>query len=262
MRRSFQLSTAAFLLLGQPASALVGRLFKGKASNPIIEDTPAATKLPPKILDNRGLDYIFDKNDAWKESKLESDKKFFKALGSRTSTPEYMYIGCVDSTVPENLMMGEAAENIFVHRNVANLVVETDMNLLSALQYGVNQCNVQDIIVCGHYECGGVRAALAATKDAGAPLQTWLANVRQVYTRHEKELDAIEDPSDRYRRFVELNVIEQCINVFKFSVVQSRREESFLEGEMVPRVHAMIFDPSSGDLKRIPFDFSEYSEGK
>jgi carbonic anhydrase len=170
--------------------------------------------------------------------------------------------GCVDSTVPENLMMGEEAGNIFVHRNVANLVVETDMNLLSALQYGVNECKVKDIIVCGHYECGGVRAALAATGDAGAPLQMWLANVRQIYTQHRKELDAIKDPSDRYRRFVELNVIEQCINVFKLSVVQTRREETFLEGDMNPRVHAMVFDPMTGDLKRIPFDFSKYSEGK
>jgi carbonic anhydrase len=170
--------------------------------------------------------------------------------------------GCVDSTVPENLMMGEEVGNICVHRNVANLVVETDMNLLSALQYGVGECNVRDIIMCGHYECGGVRAALAAAGDQGAPLQVWLENIRKVYTRHEKELDAIADPNDRYRRFVELNVIEQCINVFKFTVVQNRRKETFLEGEMIPRVHAMIFDPKNGDLKRIPFDFSEYSDVK
>jgi carbonic anhydrase len=156
-------------------------------------------------------------------------------------------------------MMGEEAGNIFVQRNVANLVVNNDMNLLSALQYGVGYLKVKDIIVCGHYECGGMRAAESAT-DHVAPLETWLRNIRDVYRLHKSELDAIKDPDVRHRRFVELNVIEQCLNVFKSGIVQQRRKETYLEGEMLPRVHAMVFDPKSGDLKRIPFDFSEFSD--
>jgi carbonic anhydrase len=155
--------------------------------------------------------------------------------------------------------MGEEAGNIFVHRNVANLVVNNDVNLLSALQYGVGYLKVQDIIVCGHYECGGMRAAESAN-DHVAPLETWLRNIRDVYRLHKAELDAIKDPEARHRRFVELNVIEQCVNVFKTGIVQSRRRETWSEGEMMPRVHAMVFDPKSGDLKRIPFDFSAYQD--
>jgi carbonic anhydrase len=157
-------------------------------------------------------------------------------------------------------MMGEDAGNIFVQRNVANLVVNNDMNLLSALQYGVGYLKVKDIIVCGHYECGGMRAAESAT-DHVAPLETWLRNIRDVYRLHKGELDAITDPDVRHRRFVELNVIEQCLNVFKSGIVQQRRKETYLDGgEMRPRIHAMVFDPKTGDLKRIPFDFSEYSD--
>jgi carbonic anhydrase len=155
--------------------------------------------------------------------------------------------------------MGEEAGNIFVQRNVANLVVNNDVNLLSALQYGVGYLKVKDIIVCGHYECGGMRAAESAN-DHKAPLETWLRNIRDVYRLHKVELDAISDPDDRHRRFVELNVIEQCLNVFKSGIVQQRRKETYLEGEMTPRVHAMVFDPKTGDLKRIPFDFTEYSD--
>jgi carbonic anhydrase len=154
-------------------------------------------------------------------------------------------------------MMGEEAGNIFCHRNVANLVVNTDMNLLSALQYGVAYLKVKHIIVCGHYECGGMRAA-EATNDHTAPLETWLRNIRDVYRLHKDELNAITDPDARHRRFVELNVIEQACNVFKTSVVQSRRMETAAEGEVLPKVHAMVFDPKSGDLKRIPVNFEEY----
>jgi carbonic anhydrase len=155
--------------------------------------------------------------------------------------------------------MGEEAGNIFVQRNVANLVANNDVNLLSALQYGVGYLKVKDIIVCGHYECGGMRAA-ESSNDHKAPLETWLQSIRDVYHLHKEELDAISDPDVRHRRFVEINVIEQCLNVFKSGIVQQRRKETYLEGEMMPRVHAMVFDPKTGDLKRIPFDFSEYSD--
>ena len=172
----------------------------------------------------------------------------------------FLLPGCVDARVPPNLIMGEDAGNVFVHRNVANLVVNTDSNLLSALQYGVAYLKVKDIIVCGHYECGGMRAA-ESPNDHVAPLETWLRNARDVYRLHQAELDAIEDPNARHRRFVDLNVIEQCLNVFKTGVVQKRRKEAFLAGEeILPRVHAMVFDPNTGDLNRIPVDFTKYAE--
>ena len=156
--------------------------------------------------------------------------------------------------------MGEEAGNIFVHRNVANLVVNNDVNLLSALQYGVAYLKVKHVIVCGHYQCGGIRAA-ESPSDLGAPLQQWLSNARDVYRLHRTELNAIEDPEARHRRFVDLNVIEQCVNIFRAGVIQQRRKETYLAGEdTLPKVHAMVFDPKTGDLKRIPFDFSEYED--
>ena len=153
--------------------------------------------------------------------------------------------------------MGEEAGNVFVHRNVANLVVNTDTNLLSALQYGVGYLKVKDIIVCGHYECGGVRAAENAN-DHIEPLELWLRNIRDVYRLHKEELDAIEDADKRHYRLVELSVVEQCLNVFKTGIVQQRRMETYKTPnekgkiEILPRVHAMVFDPKTGDLKRIP----------
>lgn len=168
--------------------------------------------------------------------------------------------GCVDARVPSELIMGEEAGNIFVHRNVANLVVNNDVNLLSALQYGVAYLKVKHVIVCGHYECGGMKAAESKV-DHGAPLEQWLRNARDVYRLHRTELNAIEDPNARHRRFVDLNVIEQCVNIFKAGVIQQRRKETYLAGEdIMPKVHAMVFDPKTGDLKRIPFDFSEYED--
>ena len=250
-----------------PPSAFIGRfLKKGTTKETTAEDkattTTTTTKptivpgrnLPPKVLDNKGLNDVFEKNKSWKKAMMKSDRNYFNKLGS-THTPEYMWIGCSDARVPANLIMGEDAGNVFVHRNVANMVINNDVNLMSALQYGVSYLKVSDIIVCGHYECGGVRAA-EASNDHAAPLETWLRNIRDVYRLHKTELDAITDANQRHRRLVELNVIEQCLNVFKCAYVQKRRKDTYLEegsnGSMLPRVHAMVFDPKSGDLKRIP----------
>jgi carbonic anhydrase len=156
--------------------------------------------------------------------------------------------------------MGEAGGNVFVHRNVANMVVNNDVNLLSALQYGVAYLKVQDIVVCGHYQCGGIRASESNVNHA-APLEQWLRNIRDVYRLHKKELDGIKDSEARHKRLVELNVIEQCVNVFKNESVQKTRLEAFRAGlPPTPRVHAVVFDPKTGDLKRIPFDFAEYAD--
>lgn len=151
---------------------------------------------------------------------------------------------------------------MFVQRNVANMVVNTDTNLLSALQYGVSYLKVKHIIVCGHYECGGVKAAEAAN-DFEAPLELWLRNIRDVYAKHRQELDAIENADARHRRLVDLNVIQQCINVFKAGEVQKRRAQVYEESEqsdISPLVHAMVFDPKSGDLKRLDVNFDDYAD--
>ena len=154
------------------------------------------------------------------------------------------------------------AGKMFVQRNVANMVVNTDTNLLSALQYGVSYLKVKHIIVCGHYECGGVKAAEAAN-DFEAPLELWLRNIRDVYAKHRQELDAIENADARHRRLVDLNVIQQCINVFKAGEVQKRRAQVYEESEqsdISPLVHAMVFDPKSGDLKRLDVNFDDYAD--
>jgi carbonic anhydrase len=170
--------------------------------------------------------------------------------------------GCADARVPPNIIMGEDAGNLFVTRNVANMVVNTDTNLMSALQYGVNYLQVSHVIVCGHYECGGIRAA-ATNNDFIAPLELWLRNIRDVYATHRAELDAIEDAEVRHRRLVELNVIQQVVNVMKTGSVQSRRKvthNNLGEAHMTPLVHAMVFDPKSGELKRLDVDFAQYED--
>lgn len=149
--------------------------------------------------------------------------------------------------------------NVKQLRNVANLVVNTDFNLMAALQYAVEVLKVPHIIVCGHYDCGGVRASMEK-KDHVPPLENWLRNIRDVYRLHREELNAIRDPEARHRRLVELNVIEQCINLFKTGVVQRRRVTTYQEGAAytMPRIHACVFDPKTGDLKRLAVDFNEY----
>jgi carbonic anhydrase len=157
--------------------------------------------------------------------------------------------------------MGEDAGNVFVHRNVANMVVNTDTNLMSALQYGVGYLGVQHIIVCGHYECGGVRAA-EANNDFVAPLEMWLRNIRDSYAKNAEELDAIDDANERHRRLVDLNCIQQAVNIMKTGAVQKRRKETWLVGEpyIAPLVHAMVFDPNTGDLKALDVDFASYED--
>jgi carbonic anhydrase len=143
--------------------------------------------------------------------------------------------------------MGEDAGSVFVLRNVANMVVNTDFNLMAALQYAVNVLKIPHIIVCGHYDCGGVRASIANV-DHVAPLENWLRNIRDVYRLHRAELDAISDPEKRHRRLVELNVIEQCVNLFKTGAVQRMRVQTFKDGAeyTTPRIHPCVFDPATG----------------
>jgi len=155
--------------------------------------------------------------------------------------------------------MGEDAGQVFCVRNVANLVVATDFNLMAALQYAVNVLKVPHIVVCGHYDCGGIRAS-TEVRDHVPPLENWLRNIRDVYRLHRVELDLITDSEMRHRRLVELNVVEQCINLFKTGAIQRRRLETFKKECRLttPRIHACVYDPATGYMKRLEVDFKEY----
>jgi carbonic anhydrase len=192
---------------------------------------------------------IFENNRKWVESKTAGDKDFFKKLAME-QTPDYLYIGCSDSRVPANEIMGLEPGEVFVHRNIANLVNSIDLNVISVINYAVAHLEVKNIIVCGHYNCGGVQAALQP-KDLGV-LNPWLRNIRDVYRIHQDELDAIADEKQRFNRLVELNVTEQCINVIKYAVVQ----KSYLE-KGYPVVHGWVFDLHNGLLVDLKINFSE-----
>ena len=192
-------------------------------------------------------DQIFENNRQWVASKKAQDIDFFKKLAA-DQTPDYLYIGCSDSRVPANEIMGLEAGDVFVHRNIANLVVNTDLNVMSVINYAVANLGVKHIIVCGHYNCGGVQAAMTP-KDMGL-LNPWLRNIRDVYRLHEAELDAIADTAARYDRLVELNVYEQCRNVVKTAVVQ----QHYLKNGY-PEVHGWAFSLKNGLLKDLNIDF-------
>ena len=198
---------------------------------------PAAGASDETVYKSRELSHILEQNKEWVASTLEKEPGYFEDLGSGHN-PKYLWIGCSDARVPANQIMGEDAGRVFVIRNVANMVCGTDFNLMSALQYGVNNLNIPHIIVCGHYDCGGVRASVENT-DHSPPLENWLRNIKDVYRLHADELNKIEDPEKRHRRLVELNVIEQCINLFKTGVVQRKRVEVSASGSGETR-HALM----------------------
>ncbi len=192
-------------------------------------------------------DAIFENNRKWVESQLENNPEFFKTL-SATQTPEFLYIGCSDSRVSAEEMMGMKPGEVFVTRNVANVVNALDMSSTAVIQYAVEHLKVKHIIICGHYGCGGVKAAMTP-QDLGL-LNPWLRNIRDVYRLHQQELDSIDDEQIRYDRLVELNVLEQCINVIKMAVVQ----EQYLVDEY-PVVHGWVFDMRTGKIIDLEIDF-------
>lgn len=192
---------------------------------------------------------IFAANKKWVEAKNEQDPDFFAHL-AKDQNPDYLYIGCSDSRVHANELMGLQPGEVFVHRNIANMVVNNDLNILSVINYAVVHLNVKYIIVCGHYNCGGIKAAMQP-KDLGI-LNPWLRNIRDVYRLHEKELDAISDSKARYNKLVELNVYEQCLNVIKTAEVQ----KSYLESGY-PRVAGWVYDLNDGTLKDLDIDFEK-----
>lgn len=194
-------------------------------------------------------DEIFENNKRWIASKTATDKEFFEKMANEQK-PDYLYIGCSDSRVPTNEIMGLDAGEVFVHRNVANLVNNVDLNVMAVINYAVRHLQVKHIIVCGHYNCGGVKAAMQSA-DLGL-LNPWLRNIRDVYRLHKEELNDIEDEHARYNRLVELNVQEQCVNVIKTAAVQ----QSYLQNKF-PTVHGWVYDLKNGELIDLKIDFEK-----
>lgn len=216
-------------------------------------------------LDDPNLGSIFDQNEAWRQEMQKRDPAFFAKLGAGHK-PRYLWIGCADARVPANELINEGPGTIFVHRNVGNQVLSTDMSLQATLQYAVDYLEVPHIIVCGHYDCGAVKAA-STLKNHAPPLENWLTTIRDVKRMHRAELLALPDAEAQQRRLVELNVIESVLNVHKVSCVQRRRVATFNDPShkfTAPRIHAVVFDPSVGRLERLRVNFQalleEYSD--
>lgn len=193
-------------------------------------------------------DRVFEHNERWAAEKRAADPDFFKRL-TAGQDPDYLWIGCSDSRIPAEQITGLEPGEAFVHRNIANLVCNVDLNAMAVIHYAVEHLEVKHIVICGHYGCGGVKAAMTP-KDLGL-LNPWLRNIRDVYRLHQKELDSITCEDARYDRLVELNVIEQCRNVMKIAAVQ----KSFSKNQF-PVVHGWVFGFKDGLLKDLKFDFA------
>ncbi len=189
------------------------------------------------------FDKIFTNNKQWVQEKLDQDPEYFKKL-SLGQKPPILWIGCSDSRVPANEITGTQPGEIFVHRNIANMVIHTDMSMLSVLDYAVNVLKVKHIIVCGHYGCGGVIAAMD-NQEVGL-IDNWLRHIKDVYRLHKDELDAISDHEEKMRRMVEINVEEQVFDLVKTSIVQKawRKEQPLY-------VHGLVYDVANGILKNL-----------
>lgn len=194
------------------------------------------------------IEQIFANNKKWIAEKLNVDQEYFKNL-SLGQSPEILYIGCSDSRVTAEELMGMKPGEVFVHRNIGNMVPNTDLNVMSVINYSVSYLKVKHVVVCGHYYCNGVKAAMQS-QDMGI-LNPWLRNIRDVYRIHRDELDIIEDEDLRYKRLVELNVQEQCVNVLKTADVQKAYKERTLT------VHGWVFDIKTGQLIDLKIDWDK-----
>jgi carbonic anhydrase len=200
----------------------------------------------------RSYKKLFDNNKNWVLDRNIADPEFFTSLAQGQS-PEFLWIGCSDSRVPANEVTGTAPGDIFVTRNIANMVVHTDMSMLSVLDYSINVLGVKHVMVVGHYGCGGVKAAMG-TKQVGL-IDNWLRNIKDVYRLHEKELDAIDNDVERFNRLVELNVREQVLNLTKTSIVQN----AWANGKDL-LVHGLIYDVHTGLLKDLDVSVGDISK--
>ncbi len=192
------------------------------------------------------LAHIFINNQQWIEEKLKTDRDYFKNL-SLGQSPKVLYIGCSDSRVTAEELMGTKPGEVFVHRNIANMVPNTDLSAMSVITYAVSHLKVNHVVVCGHYYCNGVKAAMQPA-DLGI-LNPWLRNIRDVYRLHKTELDSITGEEEKYKRLVELNVQEQCVNIIKTSDVQKAYKDRDFT------VHGWVFDIHTGKLIDLKIDF-------
>jgi carbonic anhydrase len=192
----------------------------------------------------KSYEQLLKENKSWAAEILKVDPDYFKKL-SELQTPEYLWIGCSDSRVPANQITGTNPGEIFVHRNVANLVINTDVNVLSVLDYAVNHLKVKHVIVCGHYGCGGIKAAITR-QDFKPVLNMWLRNIKDVYRIHRSELDLIFDQEKKADRLVELNVMEQVFNLAKTSIIQRAWKQ-----EQRPDLHGWVYGLKDGIIKPV-----------
>lgn len=194
------------------------------------------------------LKYIFENNQKWIKDRIKTDKDYFVNL-NKGQNPDVLYIGCSDSRVTAEELMGLQPGEVFVHRNIANVVNAIDLNAQSVINYAIRYLKVNHVVVCGHYSCGGVKAAMEP-KDMGI-LNPWLRNIRDVYRHHKDELNALTDDQKRYDRLVELNVEEQCINVIKLAAVQQAYRDRKIQ------VHGWVFDIHTGKLIDLKIDYEK-----
>ena len=193
------------------------------------------------------IERLLDNNRLWVDEKLRTDSEYFNRLASGQN-PEVLWIGCSDSRVPANEVTGTIPGEIFVHRNIANMVVHSDMNMLSVLDYAVNVLKVKHVIVCGHYACGGVKAAMGGKQNG--LVDNWIRHIKDVYRLYQNELEAIEDEEKRFDRFVELNVYEQVFDLSKTSIVQNA-----WESRNEPILHGWVFNVRTGRIKDLNVSF-------
>ncbi|MGB5645523.1 carbonic anhydrase [Muriicola sp.] len=192
------------------------------------------------------IEEVFKNNKRWIAEKLNTSPSFFDEMG-KGQNPEMLYIGCSDSRVTAEEVMGLGPGEVFVHRNIANMVISIDLNVMSVVEYAIEHLKVNHVVVCGHYGCGGVKAAMQSA-DLGV-LNPWLRNIRDVYRIHKKELDVIAEEEKKYERLVELNVQEQCVNLIKTAAVQKAYRDRNLQ------VYGWVFDIHTGKLVDLKIDF-------
>lgn len=196
------------------------------------------------------LDQLLAKNKKWVAERISEDPNYFERFANGQS-PDYLFIGCSDSRVSANVICNTGPGEMFVHRNIANMVVHTDVNLLSVLQYAVEVLKVKHVIVCGHYGCGGVAAAMS-DKQFGL-IDNWLTNIKDVMRLHEQELSLVKNEEQRLKRLVELNVIEQVHNLAKTSIIQNA-----LRTDNPPELHGLVYDIREGLLRDLEVDINDF----
>jgi len=199
--------------------------------------------------EERFVKQLHQANSRWVSSKMDTSPKFFEN-SAKDQKPIALYLGCSDSRVTAEMMLGFEPGELFVHRNIANLVINTDMSMLSVMQFAVEVLEVKHVIVMGHYGCGGVKASMQA-HNLGL-IDNWLRNIRDVHRNYHQELEALPSNEERFKRLVHLNVAEQVVNVFKTSFVQRKRIETGY-----PRIHGMVYDIATGKVKNVEVNIQE-----